>query len=47
MEMKDKFNTFFGNVVGTIVKTIKKSVVTTPNTDFVADWSVPATPSHP
>lgn len=42
MELKDKFNTahddFFGNIVGTIVKTIKK--VTPSNTEFVAEWSV-------
>lgn len=51
MEMKDKFNTvhddFFGNIVGTIVKTIKKSVSTPTDTDFVADWSVPAGTSRP
>lgn len=47
MENKDKFSTvhddFFGNIVGTIVQTVKKiqpnSSVTT---DFVAEWSVPS-----
>lgn len=44
METKDnKFNTahddFFGNVVGTIVQTIK-NVTPKQTTEFVADWSV-------
>ncbi|MCM1076801.1 MAG: hypothetical protein NC411_05530 [Bacteroides sp.] len=50
MELKDKFNTahddFFGNVVGTIVQTIKKTVTPKPSVDFVADWAV-ATPIRP
>ncbi|MDE6122390.1 hypothetical protein [uncultured Duncaniella sp.] len=45
MELKDKFNTahddFFGNVVGTIVETIKKTVAPKSTVEFVADWSLP------
>lgn len=44
METKDKFSTahddFFGNVVGTIVKTLK-TVAPKSGTDFVAEWSIP------
>lgn len=44
METKDnKFTTvhddFFGNVVGTIVQTIK-NVAPKPATDYVAEWSI-------
>lgn len=48
MELKDKFATvhddFFGNIVGTIVNTIKTIA---PKTDlFIADWSMPL-PARP
>lgn len=45
MEIKDKFaavhEDFFGNVVGTIVSTIKSLATTPANTEFVADWTMP------
>lgn len=44
METNDKFKTahddFFGNVVGTIVQTIKNVTPKTTTTEFVADWSI-------
>lgn len=47
MESKDKFSTvheeFFGNIVGTIVQSIK-TITPRQTLDFVADWSIP-TPS--
>ncbi|MDE5689928.1 hypothetical protein [Duncaniella sp.] len=52
MEPKDKFSTvheeFFGNIVGTIVQTIK-TITPRQTLDFIADWSIPTpapTPSH-
>ena len=51
MELKDKFNTahddFFGNVVGTIVETIKKTVAPKSTVEFVADWSLPSSAIQP
>lgn len=51
MELKDKFNTahddFFGNVVGTIVENIKKTVIPKSTVEFVADWSLPSTTVQP
>ncbi|MCM1505485.1 MAG: hypothetical protein NC127_09850 [Muribaculum sp.] len=45
MELKDKFSNvhddFFGNIVGTIVNTIK-TIAPKQSTDFIADWSLPA-----
>ncbi|MDE5988389.1 MAG: hypothetical protein K2F88_05135 [Duncaniella sp.] len=43
MESKDKFSTvheeFFGNIVGTIVQSIK--TIAPRQLDFVADWTIP------
>lgn len=44
MELKDKFSTvhddFFGNIVGTIVSTIK-TITPRQSVEFITDWSLP------
>lgn len=46
MELKDIFSTvhddFYGNIVGSVVNTIKTTIAPRPEA-FIADWSMPAT----
>ena len=51
MESNDKFSTvheeFFGNIVGSIVQTIRK-ITPRQTLEFVAEWSIPnPTPATP
>lgn len=51
MESNDKFSTvheeFFGNIVGSIIQTIRK-ITPRQTLEFVAEWSIPnPTPATP